>query len=261
MKIGLSIICFDGTEHLDRVLSEAVQWADHIRVIDNQYSREGTPGTFRQKRQADTDRILAACAKYPVDHVVEINQRPATTYREIAGKEAGQRQAEYLYWAALGVDWCAVIDADEVYYAEDVNFFKNLLIEVNAAEVFDFFLSAIYTYYNQPNYRTRDTEPYYVPFLAQPGKVANMWPKLVKGQRGQLLVDPTRGLIGTHSMMPTDRIAMHHYSWVRDYPEGYRVKMLNSTAKFNPKSQKNIEEIPLLVPGHRLKNWPALIEV
>lgn len=254
--IGVSIIVFDGTNVLDRVIEHLSQVPDVVvRIVENQFSRDG-----KTKQPAnDAERVQVARFKHRTEYENVIDTRPTVNYRDHAAKEAYQRIMEYQEWLLRGAELCLVQDADELYQPDE--FIR--AIETIRANKYDLTYCQLYTYYNQENYRAIEPDNLFVPFLCRPEKVLNYFPRIMPAEK--MNVDPTRLLVNSGKNVhyfTHEELVMHHYSWVRDYPQGYRVKMENSTAKYGSNFRRiRVEEIPELVPGHNFPHWPQLIEV
>jgi hypothetical protein len=250
--IGVSIICFDGTEHLSKIVESLLSIEGvAVRIIENQYARDGVT----KQPAADALRVQEVRQRLNVEYVNVIDMRACRRYRDVATKEANQRQVEYFHWKKMDAEYCLVQDADEYY--DPIQFAA--AAETMRRERQDQSWVSCYAYYNKINYRGKELDGTVVPFLQNPYKAKNKWPNMEETQ-----TDPTRDLQlnGYRKIFSPDEIVMHHYSWVRDYPNGYRTKIENSTARFHPNfHRRKVDEILQIEPGHMLKDWPEVVDI
>lgn len=174
------------------------------------------------------------------------------SYAEISGHEIAKRN--------LGLDIARQyhcthflhLDADE--YWPQFEEAKESFIQSDM----DASISAMYTYFKQPNWRLQRCDNYFVPFIhkLQTNTAAG-------AKKYPYYVDPTRRITGfeTSGNVAMLSIRMHHLSWVRNNIER---KINNSTARANIQKSQLLSDYnnPAIGPGYYLKDYDqTLVEV
>lgn len=225
IKVGMGIIAYEGTEHLESIVTELRESVDIIAILFSETSYTGAPASDKDRNEVY--RLLNVGL---VDDVILFPHIPHVPARE---QETARRNQGMAYLNAKGCQYALISDSDEFYSKEQFDKGKNG-VRTNLPEV-------SYCYYEN-YYKTKDCklkDDFYpqmrlVPFLCR------------TEQRFQFDIpfanpsDPTRRIQSADAMVfGKEVVTMTHWSWIRDDIRG---KIMNWSA-LDHFSQKEAEEM------------------
>lgn len=202
IKVGVGIICYEGTEHLRSLVAELRPHVDHIALLWCNESYTGEPA-----HDADRDEVYSLFSEKLVDDIVEFLRLDYVPPRE---QETIRRNQGLSYFQQKGIDYALIMDSDEFYQAGQF---------VEAKEIVRRWLpgctyAQYKNYYKDKRCMLNDDlfgRPRVVPFLVS------------TAYRFQFNIpiaapsDPTRRMRTDCDMyLHPDMITMHHWSWIRN---------------------------------------------
>ena len=239
-KVGLAIICFEGTEHLYNIISAIRESVDYVSVGLQRKSYHGDPISnidlneiFRLR---DEDRL--------VDNIVEIeldmNKEPRvqeTDKRNILIQDAEDH----------GCSHCLVIDSDEYYTKKAFDYGLQQIDEYDYEMTYCQYVNYYHDYCHYLKYPFSDGM--YVPWVSKTrwrhSYDCNDFPKpsdpTRRFVRSEIVTDEngkqTKKMLAEYHIFEWNEVKMHHLSWLR---ADIRKKLENWSSK---KVFKNYDDL------------------
>lgn len=215
-KLGLSIVCFDGSEHIKNIIYEIRSLCDVIHVCLQKVSYHGDPID-----QEDVDEVQHLKDIGYVDDIIWFN--PDLSYKKqknfdpaIPRKiECKKRNMMLDKLEEAGCSHSIIIDSDEFYDLED---FKRAYDIIDSDESIHITYCQYVNYYNAYDRLLIYPFKAYVPFIAE-----SKYRFEFNSQDFNGASDPTRryklGMAGdqkeTYAVFNWETVHMHHFSWIR----------------------------------------------
>lgn len=210
IKVGVGIICYEGTEHLRSIIEEIRSEVDEIVLLWSDKSYAG-------KKADDTDK--AEVSRILQDGLAnDIVYFPCISYLPPREQETVRRNQGLAYFQSRGMDYALIMDSDEFYKKEDFIKAKDIVRTWLPQATFCYYRN----YYKYKECELQDDcfeQMRVVPFLCS------------TSQRFQYDIpfyypsDPTRRM-STHFnyYFPKEVLTMNHWSWIRN---DIRKKIMN----------------------------------
>lgn len=214
-KIGLGIICFEGTEHLESIISELNDLLDVIVIHKQDISYCGN-----KIDKEDLDEINRLKDIGLVNDIISFKNIDNLPYRE---QECIKRNRTIEYLQKQGCDYVHIIDSDEFY---EHNEFKNALEYIIDNDIEVSYCRYLNYYHDLRHYIVMPFKCY-VPFLFK-----SIYRFQFNGQDFSGASDPTRRVKKPQNVenyiFEWNNLKMHHLSWIRN---DIRKKINNWSAK------------------------------
>lgn len=214
-KIGLGIVCFEGTEHLESIISEIREYVDIVVLHMQTISYCGNTID-----KVDLDEINRLKNIGLIDYILEFNNIDGMPFRE---QETIKRNNTIEFLQNKGCDYVHIIDSDEFYdkteFKNAADFIINNNIEISYCRYINY-------YHDLKHYIVMPFKCY-VPFLLKSKYRFKFNCNDFSGAS-----DPTRRVSKPNNVdnfvFDWNFIKMHHMSWLRN---DIRKKINNWSAK------------------------------
>lgn len=213
IKVGVGIICYEGTEHLRDIITEIRPLVDEVVLLWSDTSYNGVPASPDDK--AEVDAILRDKL---ADNIVTF---PLIQYLPPREQETVRRNQGLTYFHAKGIDYALIMDSDEFYKADEFASVKEVVRKWLPKSTYCYYKN----YYKYKNCVLQDdcfAKPRVVPFLCHTSQRFDFDIPFPNPS------DPTRRIKSDCDyFFPKETITMHHWSWIR---KDIRKKILNWSA-------------------------------
>lgn len=213
-KLGLAINCFEGTEHLNKIISEIREYLDYVIVVIQPYSYFGN-----KMYEEDENELERLCDAGLIDDIVSYSPKLNDDARN---QETIKRNLSIDYLKSKGCSHVLVIDSDEFYLKED---FKNAMDYIEKERPISTYCQYI-NYFKDFNHYLIYPFESFVPFI----QISSL--HFTYNGYAPVASDPTRRTnilynVGV-KVLDYNLIKMHHFSWIR---KNIRKKLENWSAK------------------------------
>lgn len=225
IKVGVGIICYEGTEHLRKIISELRPHVNGVVLLWSENSYTGEPAL-----EDDKGEVYSLLNEGIADEVISFPTLQHIPQRE---QETIRRNQGLSYFQMAGYDYALIMDSDEFYSAEQFSAAKELVRKWLPGTTYVQYRN----YYKSPQCMLNDDlfqTPRVVPLLVSTsGRFQYNMPF-------QAPSDPTRRMKSDCDyLLPPEMIVMHHWSWIR---KDIRKKIMSwSAGDMFP--QKELEEM------------------
>lgn len=202
IKVGVGIICYEGTEHLRTIISELRPHVDRVTLLWSELSYDGL-----KAEKCDEDEVYKLLGDGLADDIVYFPYLSHVPPRE---QETIRRNQGLAYFQQAGIDYALIMDSDEFYHDSEFTAAKDLVRKWLPGATYVQYRN----YYKHKDCMLNDDlfqTPRVVPFLCS------------TAQRFQFNIpfqapsDPTRRMkTDCDYFLPPEMIVMHHWSWIRD---------------------------------------------
>lgn len=200
-KLGITYSLFDGEELLEASLQSVRSSAHYINVVYQSTSWHGEP-----VEACLYDLLLSFKEKKLIDEIIffEPDALKTSIDNELFKRNIGVQAVR-----KAKCNYLLVMDVDEFYHAEEIQWAKEKILKHNYDTTFCFHRN----YVNTPQYQQKEIANYAIPFISQ----LTSQRRLCTQSNAPIVVDPTRCL--NHIKHPYifmyDVVVCHHMSWVR----------------------------------------------
>lgn len=225
MKLGVAYNIFDSLELLPFSIKSVY---DNVDVVVLVYSNKSNDLSIESQRDIG---IYLNNIKKDIDiynKIIVTRDEPVIRNHKLirSFNELHKRNFGYDILKQMNCTYCMLMDCDELYKPEDFKYIKDYISDNNITNT----SADLYNYYKFPEVQYRDQNNTHVSFITKIDRDAELqW----NNRPNINNIDPTRKNFyrdETIYHIPLERIAMHHYSWMR---KDIKLKLITSSACVN----------------------------
>jgi len=251
IKIGMGIIAYEGTEHLETIIREVRSAIDVVAILFSETSYGGYPASDAARNEVYRLREIGL-----VDDIILFPHIPRLPPRE---QETVRRNQGMAYFQSKGCDYALISDSDEFYTREQFDKAKDGIRTSLPEASFCYYRN----YYKFKNCELLDDfyeKMRLVPFLCRTSSRFQYDIPFLNPS------DPTRRIASEDAMLFTkEALTMNHWSWIRDdirpkisnwsanehFTDKERDEMIDYYAKFDVR--QTYVRIPHKIKGNKIE--------